>query len=234
MKQFPKQVRWQQRNRVLLYLLLGILLAMLLGALTPTKWTYSRQTDCQFPIYVSSVNHFHAEIILPVNNGAFDWRQHLDLNQLGQKPDQYQYLSFGWGDQKFFTENTINPITIIDALLLPGASVMHVWGHRQPQMKLGEAFQLKQVFLGRGEYLKLTKFIKDSFQLNANQQPHYLRQGLYPDSAFYTAQGTYSILRTCNDWTAEALRLADINTPVWPSLAPAVMHQLKSDCSLSS
>jgi uncharacterized protein (TIGR02117 family) len=96
--------------------------------------------------------------------------------------------------------------------------------------QLGEAFELKQVNLSKAEYLQLTKFINDSFQRSANNQTSYIKQGLYPDSGFYEAIGSYSFLRTCNAWTAEALRVADINTPLWAALAPAVMRQIDCDC----
>ena len=202
----------------------------IIGAFTPTKWLYGRQADCTVPIYVSNVNNFHAEIIVPVINETYDWRQHLDLQQLGQDSAQYKYLSFGWGDRQFFMNASFDPITIFDVLFLPGPSVMHVWGHSDPKLQLGSAFELRQINLSKSQYLKLNQFIAGSFQLSAEHQTTYIRQGLYPNSGFYEAKGSYSALRTCNAWTAEALRVADVNTPVWPALAPAVMKQIKCDC----
>jgi uncharacterized protein (TIGR02117 family) len=217
-------------GRYLLLLLLGIMAVSIIGAFTPTKWLYSRQADCTVPIYVSNVNNFHAEIIVPVINETYDWRQHLDLQQLGQDSAQYKYLSFGWGDRQFFMNASFDPITIFDVLFLPGPSVMHVWGHSDPKLQLGSAFELRKINLSKSQYLKLNQFIADSFQLSAEHQTTYIRQGLYPNSGFYEAKGSYSALRTCNAWTAEALRVADVNTPVWPALAPAVMKQIKCDC----
>jgi hypothetical protein len=98
------------------------------------------------------------------------------------------------------------------------------------RQQLGEAFELKQVNLSKAEYLQLTKFINDNFQRSANNQTSYIKQGLHKNSGFYEAIGSYSFLRTCNAWTAEALRVADINTPLWAALAPAVMRQINCDC----
>ncbi len=217
-------------GKYLLLVLAGIFAVALIGAFTPTKWFYGKQADCTVSIYISNVNNFHAEIILPVSNKAFDWRQQLDLQQLGQDADKYKYLSFGWGDRNFFMNSSFDPITIFDVLFLPGPSVMHVWGHTEPKLQLGKGFELKQINLSKAEYLRLTQFINDSFQRSAENQITYIKQGLYLNSAFYEAKGSYSILRTCNAWTAEALRFANVNTPIWPALAPAVMKQIDCDC----
>jgi uncharacterized protein (TIGR02117 family) len=231
MQRLKWKINWKKPKSFIRRLSLGMLVVMILGMVIPTKWSYSQQTDCDFPIYVSSVNNFHAEIIVPVKNDAYDWRQSIDLKPLGPDAGKYQSLSFGWGDQKFFMDNTINPITIFDALLLPGPSVMHVWGHFQLKPTLSQAVQLRQLNLSRSEYLKLAQFIQDSFQLDSQQRPTFLQQGLYANSGFYTAKGTYSGLRTCNAWTAEGLRLADVNTPVWAAIAPVLMAHLKCDCA---
>ncbi len=210
-----------------------VLFALLLGYLLPTKWHYRTQLDCTYPIYVSSVNHFHAELVVPVTTAAFDWRSHLPLSQLGPNADIYRYLSIGWGDRKFFMNSSYDPVSIFDTLFLPGPTVMHVWGHQDLKKFNSKNFEIRQISLDRTNYLALMHFIDAGFQHDAHHAVRYLRQGLYPDSGFYEAVGSYSILRTCNTWTAEGLRKADVNTPVWPALAPPILYQLKSDCDVS-
>jgi uncharacterized protein (TIGR02117 family) len=212
-----------------------ILLTLLLGSLLPTKWHYHAELDCTYPIYVSSVNHFHAELVVPVTAAAFDWRSHLTLSQLGPNADTYRYLSFGWGDRKFFMNSSYDPLTLFDTLFLPGPTVMHVWGHQDLKNLHSKDVEIKQIRLNRSNYLALMNFIDAGFQHDdAHHTVYYLRQGLYPESGFYEAVGRYSILRTCNTWTAEGLRIADVNTPVWSALAPPILYQLKSDCGVSS
>jgi uncharacterized protein (TIGR02117 family) len=210
-----------------------VLVALLLGYITPTKWDYHSQSDCIYPIYVSSVNHFHAELIVPVETAAFDWRSHLSLSQLGSHADTYRYLSFGWGDRRFFMHASFDPITIFDTLFLPGPTVMHVWGHQDEPAQLPPAFEVKQIWLSRAEYLKLMQYVDESFQHTAQGSAQYIQPGLYADSGFYEAVGSYSIVRTCNIWTADALKQAQVNTPVWAALAPAVMQHLRSNCGIA-
>jgi uncharacterized protein (TIGR02117 family) len=223
--------------KIFRYCCLGILslgIVLLLGCLTPTKWYYRAQSDCTYPVYISSVQNFHVEIVVPVANDVFDWRSHLTLSKIGPHADNYRYLSFGWGDRKFFMNASFDPITIFDTLFLPGPTVMHVWGHPDLKELSSHGLEVKQINLNRKNYLALMKFIDAGFQHDAQHKVRYLRQGLYRESGFYDAVGSYSILRTCNTWTAEALRKADVNTPVWPALAQPVMYQLKSNCGVVS
>lgn len=222
--------------KVFRYCCLGLLslgIVLWLGCLTPTKWYYRTQADCTYPVYISSVQNFHVEIVVPVANDVFDWRSHLTFSQIGPNADNYRYLSFGWGDRNFFMNASFDPITIFDTLFLPGPTVMHVWGHPDLKELSSYGLEVKQIRLNRKNYLMLMKFIDAGFQHDAQHQVRYLRRGLYRESGFYDAVGSYSILRTCNTWTAEALRKADVNTPVWPALAQPVMYQLKSNCGVS-
>jgi uncharacterized protein (TIGR02117 family) len=226
----------KQRAKALRYSLLAIftvVIVCLIGYITPTKWYYPPQSDCTYPIYVSSVNHFHAELILPVTTAAYNWRSHLTLTQLGSHADAYQYLSFGWGDRKFFMNSSLDPISIFDALFLPSPTAIHVWGHTEESSQWPKDFEIKQVQLNRAQYLKLVQFINASFQHTAQGSAQYIRPGLYPDSGFYEAVGSYSIARTCNTWTADALKQADVNTPVWSATAPAIMQHLHSNCGIA-
>jgi uncharacterized protein (TIGR02117 family) len=225
--------RYTKYFRYGLIFLAIIVCTLFLGYLMPTKWYYPPQSDCTYPIYVSSVNHFHAELILPVTTAAYELRSHLTLSQLGSHADTYQYLSFGWGDRKFFMNGSLDPDSIFDALFLPGPTTMHVWGHPEEPSQLSKDFEVKQVQLNRAQYLKLVQFINASFQHTPQGSVEYIRQGLYADSGFYEAVGSYSIARTCNVWTADALKQADVNTPVWSATAPAIMQHLHSNCGIA-
>jgi uncharacterized protein (TIGR02117 family) len=213
--------------------ILSLGIALFLGCITPTKWYYRAQVGCTYPIYISSVQNFHAEIIVPVTTDAFDWRSHLTLTQLGPNAKNYRYLSFGWGDRAFYMDGSKDLGTVFNALFLPTPTVMQVWGHPDLKALNSKDFEVKQIRLNRKNYLALMNFIDAGFQHDAQHKVRYLRQGLYRESGFYEAVGSYSILRTCNTWTAEGLRKADVNTPVWPALASPIMAHLKTDCGIA-
>jgi uncharacterized protein (TIGR02117 family) len=214
-------------KRIMAIASLTLLVVLAVGCIIPTRWQ-SAQRGCDVPLIISSVNHFHAELIVPVKAAGVNWAERIDLNALGKQAQAYQYLSFGWGDRDFFLRGSFDPITIGKALFWPTPTVMHVWGHTQPPLStLKPRFELKQQWLSAEEYQQLADFIWAGFEPSATEQPIFVRSGLYPNSAFFTGTGSYSILRTCNIWTAEGLRVAQRKTPQWPALAPVLMAHLE-------
>ena len=76
----------------------------------------------------------------------------------------------------------------------------------------------------------LVNFIENLFQLDAAGNKIKISYGYDNTYYFYEAKGSYFILRTCNDWTAEALQRLDVNTPLWFTLSSAIMFHLNSGC----
>lgn len=214
---------------------LGIVVLSLSGFLTicyltPRKWGNYSQADCTISLYISNQG-IHTEIIVPVKNEYFDWNQYLPLTEIGRDAtSDYKYLSFGWGDRAFMLETStsaiVNPVTAFKALFLPTPSTVHVQSYRV----FPQSIETKCVKISGENYLRLVKFIKNSFQLDAAGKKMKISYGYDNSDSFYEAKGSYSILRTCNDWTAEALQKADVNTPLWSTLSAAIMFHLKSNC----
>jgi hypothetical protein len=75
------------------------------------------------------------------------------------------------------------------------------------------------------------EFINNSFQLDAQGNRINLTTDPNYGGGFYVAKGSYSILRACNDWTAEGLRLAGVNTPLWSGLSSSIMYHVNSGCN---
>jgi uncharacterized protein (TIGR02117 family) len=209
---------------------LSFAICLIIGYLTPRKWGNYSQTNCVIPIYISNQG-IHTDIIVPVKNEFFNWNQYLRLTEIGRDANsEYKYLSFGWGDRAFMletpTSTTINPVTAFNALFLPTPSTVQVQGYRVlPPNK-----ETKCVKISGRNYLNIVNFIKKSFRLDAGGNKLKISYGYHNSDSFYEANGSYSILRSCNDWTAEALRKADVNTPLWSTLSSAIMFHLNSGC----
>ncbi len=211
------------KNYYFIFIPVAILAALLIGALVPQKFKRS-PASCDVKICVINFG-IHSEIIVPFEHKIFDWRKHLGM---GKNAD-YNYLAFGWGEREFY----MNPPREIDAkivagikaLFLPNPSVIRVEGYKN----LPQNFEIECFGVSQSGYLKLNKFIKNTFQLD--QQGEKIRlSGGSGNASYFEAKGTYSILRNCNSWTAEALRKADVNTPVWAGLSTAIMLHLDNSC----
>lgn len=199
--------------------------------LTPRKWGNTLQSGaCTSQVYVSG-GAFHTNIIVPVHNQHFDWRNHLPLHEFGNVAS-YRYLKFGWGDRDFYMNTPswaeMRLTSALDALLSPGAAAMHV--EASVSFPHESQVEVKCLQLDAVNYQKLMEFIDQSFEVNPQGKKIKIGDTNLRDRSFFAGRGKYSILRTCNSWTAEGLRVANINTPLWGGLAPAIMHHLHSGC----
>lgn len=119
----------------------------------------------------------------------------------------FEYLEIGWGDRKFYTAPRPNVVMALDAVFLPGPSVLHVVGLHPP---LGRALAwsaLVPVPCTADELASLCRGLGDSFARDSGEGATALGRGLYgAKSRFYAAEGRYDLLNTCDTWTARMLR----------------------------
>ena len=152
-------------------------------------------------IYV--VGHgWHTGIVVP-----------LDALSLGQLPvaehyTQHAFLEVSWGDRDFFQHRTFSIPIALKAALLPTESVLHVVGFSSPV----EAFFSKGTIIkltpSNEGFLELVAFVRSRFSYDPHGSVQDLGPGLYGDSRFYQSRETYYLPKTCNTWTARALRRA--------------------------
>lgn len=60
-------------------------------------------------------------------------------------------------------------------------------------------------------YQRMATLIAESFERDPSNEPVDAGPGIYGDSQFYIAKGSYSALNTCNRWTASVLEAAGID-----------------------
>ncbi len=218
----------------LIYSVVGALaggIGLAIAVLTPRKWSFDQREPCEFTIYLFS-DGFHTNLFVPAKTPAYDWtRRTSGLATEISAADRY--IQLGWGDRRFYMEtpdwNQVNPLEALRALFFwQNSTAMFVKGH--PTIPHPPNEELKCLRLGKTDYLAMMTFIDRSFQTNAQGQKQRLGSGQDQQSGFYAATGYYSILNTCNSWTANALQTGNINTPLWGGLAQPIMMHLQNGC----
>lgn len=226
-----------QKNLIIRFILsaiLSVIVCLTIGYFTPKNW---QNNSCDLtllekgiPIYIYN-SGIHTDILVPVTTKIWDWQQNFNLNLIVNPSDSINYLAFGFGDRAYFLETYTGkslPIAItLKALFLPTPSAMRVLAYRN----IPQQYEIKCAIITQSNYRKLMEFINDSFQFNA--QGNRINLTIDPNygGGFYAAKGSYSILKGCNDWTAEGLRLAGVNTPVWSGLSSSIMYHVNSGCN---
>ena len=70
---------------------------------------------------------------------------------------------------------------------------------------------------------------KPDFALGPTGRPRRIdHPGYGPFDAFYRATGKASALRTCNSWVAGKLRLAGVETSVWPPFVQGLVWRYRA------
>ena len=217
---------------VILKLLLGLILAVTLYIATALgylgiNWlTTGSKSDpaATIPIYLFA-DDFHADLMIPVDPMSPQWDYLLKPKGFPIARQQIKMLSFGWGSSEFYLKmrewNKISLGLSIKALALDD-TVMHITAYRNDSVKLDHPM-VTRLFITKEGYQRLQQFIRQSHKLTDNQAIPILNKGYWNNDTFFMANGNYHPLRTCNQWTGEALRHAGIKTPLWAPFS----HSLK-------
>lgn len=136
------------------------------------------------------------------------------------------YYEIGWGDRGFYEAKEITTLMAVKALFNSPGSVMHVVAVHNPLRAFGRS-QLTKFCLNEAQLTNLETFIVNSFTKNEAGNIISRRPGLYGDSQFFEAAGTYHFLNSCNTWAAKALRSAGFDIkPTFKLFASQVMNNI--------
>ena len=122
-----------------------------------------------------------------------------------------RYLEFGWGDRAYYTAEDKTLGLALAAALSPSPSVMHVFGFSQRPENLYEKDRMLALELTASEFRRLLHSISDDIERGAAARAAPLSEGLWPNSRFYAARGSFHFFNTCNTWVAEKLTAAGLS-----------------------
>lgn len=129
-----------------------------------------------------------------------------------------RYIEIGWGDADFYMARHPTVFTALDAVFLPGASVMLLVGLDPPLERALPWGHLVRVPCTGEEFNAFCREIGASFQRDGKGNAREVGVGLYGrTSRFYAARGLYSGLDTCNHWTTRTLRAGGLRTSLAPN-----------------
>ncbi len=130
-------------------------------------------------------------------------------------------MAFGWGDKETYlntpTWSDISILTTLKALFINTPSLLHVIYYKDI-----EWFKhLKRVKVSLEQEELLMQSILNSF--NKKENP---LQGYSKNDLFYPSLYRYNLFYTCNTWTGERLRDANISVAYWTPFSYNVVASL--------
>ncbi len=202
-------------------------LCVLLFAWIPVNTEFV-STENGIELYVQS-NGMHVDIVVPVKTPQIDWTTEIDVQDFDRESVPFEYIAIGWGDKGFYLETpeweNLKVSVAFKALFLPSPTAMHVT-YKTTKPRLTE--RCKKVRISPQQCQALITYIKASFATNANGQIQLIDCCRYPtrNDAFYEANGSYTLFKTCNNWTNQALKVAGVKTAFWAPLSSSVLYHM--------
>ena len=199
--------------------------AALVGGLVPANpgWHEARQG---VTIFVRT-NGVHTWIMVPANAAGVDWRPIAPAADIRDPRYAGNYLAIGFGNRDFYLNTpTWGDLTVrraFAAFFGGGPTLLHVIHIDHPQPGPDQ----RPIRISHEQYRRLAGFIQERFRLDPGGRPiPLLGRGYGPDDMFYEANGGYSFILTCNEWTGRALRQAGVRTGLWTPLNQSIMWRL--------
>lgn len=149
-------------------------------------------------------NSWHAAIVLSKNDTA-----PTVLPEAADFPGA-EFIEFSWGDKDYFPDPNSGFFAAIKAALWSNGSVIHLVGMNGSLEEFYRGAEIIELRLSLGAFSRLLETLGQTFaRAQANGRAPAV-PGLFPNSRFYPATPTFSLLRTCNTWVAETLKSAGV------------------------
>jgi len=200
----------------------GLLLLLIIfpGCLGPVAGLYPPQEN-QPSTVIYVVDHgWHTGVVIPRIEIPPDlWPEQTDFLD-------FDYLEVGWGDEGFYRAQKITIGLALRAIFIPTPSILHIVGVNAPIDQYFYGSDIIEVELSGEGFRELCSFIDSTFDRGDNSRTTPLGPGIYGPSLFYRASGYYYFPKTCNVWTARAIRRAGAPiTPFYAITADNVLYQ---------
>ncbi len=177
----------------------------------------------------------HAATLYVINHG---WHTGLAIRRgdipEGLWPEHTQappgeYLEVGWGQREFYQTRDPSLLQALMAAIWPQPSVLHLVGFNGQVTARFPNSEVIGLRLDAPAMAQVARYISDTYERDAGGRVKRMGQGLYGDSRFFAGRENFHLFRTCNVWTARALRLA--GCPAGRGIAAGIVMKSAAKCA---
>lgn len=203
--------------KALIVLVLGYAAAGLVGGSIPVNagWVQARSG---VRILIED-NGIHTGLVLPVRAAGVDWSGAFPARDIADpRYAASGSVAVGWGDRSFYVETPtwgdLSPLVALRAIVGSSRTVLHVEHIAAPAV----GGSVRAIILTPDEYRRLADFVRGSLGPGGK-----VANGYDVYDAFHEANGRYSALASCNEWTGAALRHAGVRVGAWTPFPVTVL-----------
>ena len=170
---------------------------------------------------------WHTGIVLQLDDIPYDvWPEAHDFTDT-------KYVEVGWGDEDFYQAPEVTLWNKIKAVLWPTSGVLHIVGFNDPVHRAFPHSEIIELELSQSGFEQLCHYIHESYEKDTIGDVVPLGAGLYGDGQFYLSKEKYHLFKTCNVWTAKAIRSAGFPiTPLFTLTTESLMSKVREQGNL--
>ena len=208
--------------KYILYLIIGFttfVLMYLLSAYCLSRITTGKETGAtnDVAIYIKT-NGVHTDLVVPVKTGQYDWSQEIKFTNTHLTDTTHvKYLAMGWGDKGFYLQTPTWADLKFSVAFKAAFALSTTAIHATYYDTLVEDSACKRILISNAQYTRLIQYIASSFKHDAaGHVMHIITNINYSKGdAFYEANGSYSLFKTCNTWANTGLKKCGQKACLW-------------------
>lgn len=198
--------------------LIGLLVVYLSFAYVLSMITVQKEAGSkeEIPIYILT-NGVHTDIVVPTQTAQMDWSREIKYVNTLSKDTTYPYLAMGWGDKGFYLETPEWKDLKASVALKAAFAMSHTAIHATYYKEMTESETCKKIMISAVQYERLVSYLSGSFRNDPDGHAILINTtACYGRSdAFYEANGSYHLFRTCNTWANSALKACGQTCCLW-------------------
>jgi uncharacterized protein (TIGR02117 family) len=213
----------------MILLLVGLYIVVAIGlSYTSVNSDFKQCEKDAVAIYILT-NGVHTDLVLPINNEFKDWRNFVHPSDTRSGSVAATNVAFGWGDKGFYLQTKtwadLKFKTAFNAMFYLSSSAMHVTFYTDME----ESESCRKICVNKTSYLKLVEYICKTFEKDRLGNPILIKAAAYGhNDLFYEANGSYGLFTTCNTWTNNGLKAADLKACWWTPFDKGMFHHYRN------
>jgi uncharacterized protein (TIGR02117 family) len=184
--------------------------------------------DKKYEIFIKS-NGVHTDIVLPIKSDIINWSELFPFENTLSKSTDFSYVGIGWGDKGFYLDTPTWSELKVSTALIAGTGLGNAALHITYYKDILEDDLTYSMKIDENQYKSIILSVKKSLQW-LNEKPIYINTTAQygQNDAFYEAIGSYSIFHTCNTWTNNVLKNANLLSSKWVAFDDGILYQYKN------
>ena len=196
----------------------------LIGSLIPVNSNFETK-NANIEIYLYKQD-MHTDILLPVHSKIINWDSIFKPKHTLSNPQNSEFIGFGWGDLNFYRNTPqweyLKLNVAFKALFLKSQSALHTRFYQ----KVAVSENLVKISVSEDQYKKLTEYILETVNAENNSEIQPVSDlNYYQNDAFYLAETSFHLFKTCNTWTNSALKASGLKACLWTPFPQGIFYQ---------